>query len=80
MNQSPFFMEVHASYKMNDVTRALAHADALKELRAYNSSARLADAPVVDRSLPTVDVHALSRTLGFLVRGWALALRGRAVA
>jgi len=80
MNQSPYFMEVHANYKMNDIAREMAHADAMKQLRAYKSSARSADAPVVDRSLPTVDVAGFSRALGFFVRGWKLTLRGRAVA
>jgi len=80
MNQSPFFMEVHANHARNEVDRSIARIETMKQLRAYKSSVRSADAPVVDRSLPTVDVAGFSRALGFFVRGWTLARCGRAVA
>ena len=80
MSQSPFFMEVHANHTRNEVGRSIARTETMKQLRAYKSSARSADAPVVDRSLPVVNVAGFSRALGFFVRGWKLTLRGRAVA
>ncbi len=80
MNQSPFFMEVHANHTRNEVGRAVAHIDAMKQLRAYKSPAQLANVPLADRSAPTITFEGLARGLRLLVRGWTLALRGRAVA
>ncbi len=80
MNQHTFGMEVHANYKRNDIARAMAQANPMKELPAHKSSGRSTDALPVRRFLQTLDVEGFSRSLRFLVRGCKLTLRGRAAA
>ncbi len=80
MNQHPYFMDIHASHKRNDIERSLARANLTKELRTLRGPAQSATAPLTNRSLPTAAIEGFARSLRVLVRGWTLALRGRAVA
>ena len=81
MTQHPFFMEINSNYQRDEVGRAVANARAVKELPAFTSSAQLDNTHLVSRSVSPIEaVERFSRGFLSLVRGWTLALRGRAVA